>query len=64
MKHSQEEILTALKVIQGVCTDNDDSCDNCPLKGNHNGETCCTILQKRPDRWEIVNKTEVWRAME
>ena len=62
MKHTQEEIIQALKVIKDECVsynENNDGCYECCF---YNERIGCLICDCSPYSWEIVNAEEVWRA--
>lgn len=64
MKHTQEEILNALRVIKDTCKEFDNDgildCPNCPF-GNLSGD--CILNEKYPLEWNISSE-EIWRAFE
>ena len=51
MKHSQEEIVNALKVIKETCSEQQEfePCKRCPLSK----ERICAIQEQPPQEWEI-----------
>lgn len=64
MKHTKEEILNALQIIQDECTDV--GCEECPF-GFHNKNTygCMLKTDELPEEWRIKREKEsVWRAFE
>lgn len=62
MKHTQEEIINALKVIKDECGQYEITCENCPF---YNGKKHCAIRYQDEDPcdWKIAKETEVWRAL-
>lgn len=61
MKHTQEEIINALKVIKDECDARDDGyCMKCPFFKVNRG---CLINKIYPKDWNIVTEEEVWRAL-
>ena len=62
MKHTQEEIINALKVIQDVCKEAPDShpCEHCPLSKNG----YCVLQEKSPESWKLRTNPPVWTAFE
>lgn len=64
MKHTKEEILNALRIIQDECTDV--SCDNCPFGvRTKNAYGCMFKTDEMPDEWRIKSEKEsAWRAFE
>ena len=61
MKHTQEEIINALKVIKDECDAIDDGyCMKCPFFKVDRG---CLIYKTFPKDWNIVAEEEVWRAL-
>ena len=62
MKHSQEEIINALKVIQDTCNEMPEiyPCEHCPLSKNG----ACVLLEQTPDEWNIKPNPSVWKAFE
>ena len=60
MKHSNEVIASALKVIQEECEHAKD-CSQCPF-GNHDDD--CMIEWSHPNEWTINNPSDsVWRGL-
>lgn len=59
MKHTKEEIINALKIIQDECQ-NAGNCKYCPF-GDSGGH--CIVNEQAPSAWDIVEK-ETWRAFE
>lgn len=59
MKHTEEEILNALKVIKEVC-EGYDPCPNCPLYATE--ANCCGIQYRYAEDWELNDGTRMWRA--
>ena len=59
MKHSQEEILKALHIIQETCKEHG-SCSPCPL-----GRTgSCVMNDDCPEEWNINdNSVTVWKGL-
>lgn len=56
MKHTREEIITALHIIKDTCNENGFACDSCPFYNEE--EKLCWINGDRPDHWtEIDGKT-------
>ena len=62
MKHTQEEIINALKVIQDVCNEApaNHPCEHCPL--SKDGE--CVLQERAPEEWKLRTSTPVWKAFE
>lgn len=67
MKHTNEEIINALKVIKDECLScngdsrYEDSCFGCCF---YNHKIGCVIHEYLPCSWSIINeKEEVWRAL-
>jgi hypothetical protein len=61
MEHSQEEIITALKIIQDTCKAQGlDPCHNCPLSKNDT----CILQDQAPEEWKINPSPPVWKAFE
>ena len=60
MKHTQEEIIHALQVIQDICKERQGSCpcDHCPLGDN----TGCFVQDRPPDEWKIRTTASEWKA--
>ena len=58
MKHSQEEIINALKVIQDTCNEQHAPypCEQCPLSKNGG----CVIQEQSPDEWKIRTAPPKW----
>ena len=60
MKHTKEEIINALKVIEDVCRECI-TCDVCPL-GKEND--VCRLDENIPACWDVAyNPPETWRAL-
>lgn len=61
MKHSQEEIINALQVIQDTCKEQQelDPCEHCPLS-NKNGN--CVLQNLFPEEWNIKPTLSIWKA--
>lgn len=63
MKHTQEEIINALQVIQDTCKDMNEErnpCKNCPL--SINGD--CVLQEQPPEDWKINSSLPIWKAFE
>lgn len=62
MKHSQEEIINALKVIQDTCSETHEPnpCDKCPLSKNGT----CILQEQEPVAWKIRTSEPIWKAFE
>lgn len=59
MKHTKEEIINALKVIQEECESNNRSCGDCPFYGSG-----CEVTNEIPSAWRIAcPEPERWRAL-
>ena len=56
-KHTQEEIINALKVIQGTCKTHP-ACNICPLSIDN----VCVFQDQAPEDWEINTSPPVWKA--
>ena len=50
MKHTQEEILKALRVIKDECNENNKCQDSCPFS---TGAMRCLIIAMTPNKWKI-----------
>ena len=65
--YSQEEILKALRIIQGVCGEQE-SCETCPLRifdEDCYGSYGCTLNRyDNPTEWKLKTREEIWRAFE
>jgi hypothetical protein len=59
MKHSREEIIKALKIIQETCIEH--QCEDCPF-GNDNAQ--CTLRDFIPVDYHINEEEPVWRAFQ
>lgn len=59
MKHTQEEIINALQILQDTCSENE-VCKTCPLRSTKYG---CNLTKGAPTLWKIKNN-ELWRAFE
>ena len=58
MKHTKEEIINALKVIEEECLYQGNSCSECPFFVDDH----CEII-RRPCNWTLNNpEPETWRA--
>ena len=61
MKHTNEEIINALKVIKDECLSLEKkSCYGCCF---YNDKKRCLINNNSPSYWNINEKEEVWRAL-
>lgn len=62
MKHTQEEIINALKVIQDICIERQETypCEHCPL--SKNGD--CVVQAQNPEKWKIRTSPPEWTAFE
>ena len=62
MKHTQEEVINALQVIQDTCQEMHEfyPCQHCPLSKNGT----CVLQQQTPEEWKINPKPPVWKAFE
>lgn len=62
MKHTQEEIILALKVIQNTCNEAPTvhPCKSCPLSKNG----ACVLQEEPPSDWKITTSPPVWRAFD
>ena len=62
MKHTQEEIINALQVIQDTCKEMHAPypCEHCPL--SKNGD--CVLQDNPPEDWDIRTSPQVWKAFE
>lgn len=66
MKHTREEILTALHIIKDTCyessqkKDGVSSCYECPFSDGYNH---CVFAEQAPYSWDI-KEDEPWRAFE
>lgn len=59
MKHTNEEIINALKVIKDECMCQAESCINCPFYF----ENTCYVHTGMPSSWKLnYNTPETWRA--
>lgn len=58
MKHSQEKIIEALKVIRDTCEEHDDCCE-CPFS---DGGDCLICSEESPDEWHL-NELKSWKAI-
>lgn len=58
MEYAQEEIVKALRIIQGVCDDH--ICKDCPFSYDKKG---CAITNATPTMWEIVEPDAAWHAI-
>lgn len=56
MKHTREEIITALHIIKDTCSEF--GCDLCPFRSI---DTSCIIQKELPKDWNI-NDNDTWRA--
>ena len=59
MKHTPEEIINALQVIQEECRSYTADCSDCPF---HTGNECKFVAEEEPMDWRF-NKTD-WKAFE
>lgn len=50
-----DEISKALNLIKNTCEEND--CSYCPLRDKTG--ICCSITEKSPEDWKLVNIDEV-----
>lgn len=58
MKHTKEEIINALKVIQEECSRCDEGCFGCPFY-----KIGCIINNTAPSNWMLnTTEPETWRA--
>lgn len=60
MKHSQDEIVNALKVIMETCEEAK-CCVSCPLRHKFSSDKCY-VSSCRPDKWKLEPTEVVWRA--
>ena len=62
MKHTKEEIIEALHVIQDECKEH--NCLDCPL-GDVDPEEGkrCKLMRSEPAKWKIHKQEEHWRAL-
>lgn len=62
MKHTQEEIILALKVIQNTCNEAPEfnPCEHCPLSKNG----VCVLQEQPPSDWDIKPSPSIWKAFE
>lgn len=58
MKHTQEEIINALKVIKDEC-ESHNCCEECCFNNIH---LRCMFSETFPFKWKINEKNDVWRA--
>lgn len=59
MKHTPEEIIHALQVIQDTCKENpSSSCEHCPLSKNG----ICVLEEQIPEDWNIKPSPSIWKA--
>ena len=59
MKHTREEILIALHVIQDTCKEHG-GCSPCPLSRNGT----CVMNNDYPEEWNINDNCEmVWKGL-
>ena len=60
MKHTQDEIIHALQVIQDTCMEMQGShpCERCPL--GINGK--CVVQDAAPEQWKIKTTAPEWKA--
>ena len=59
MKHSPDEIITAIHVLKEVCLENGFGCSVCPLFSEEK-EICG--VQTIPCNWEKPIEQVIWRA--
>lgn len=62
MKHTQQQILDALKVIIDTCKEHG-RCTECPLYTKHDPVTQCSLRADNPTNWKLNNADKVWRAL-
>lgn len=55
----KEKLMTALIVIQNVCSEYAPHCERCPLR---TPEDNCTLHCNRPDQWKIDTPLVEWHA--
>ena len=62
MKHTQEEIINALKVIKDTCEEQQefDPCKRCPLSKNG----ACILQEQPPQEWKIRTSPPEWKAFD
>ena len=62
MKHTKEELIKALKVIQDECKES--NCIECPF-GSREPEhgTRCKLRTDDPEKWRIDKQEVCWRAL-
>lgn len=66
MKHTREEIITALHIIKDTCYEKYEeidgvySCYNCPFSDS---DSYCILNEQIPVSWDIKDD-EPWRAFE
>lgn len=60
MKHTQEEIFNALKVLNEECVDNR-ICVTCPLHAVED-EMRCGIKRRSPSSYRLNNPNKPWSA--
>lgn len=59
MKHTQDEIINALKVIQDTCKSQGiELCRYCPLSKNGG----CVLQEQAPIDWKINPSPPLWKA--
>lgn len=51
---NEESIITALKIIQSVCVDNEDDCKSCPFNTSEDDNRICGITDLEPNNWNIL----------
>ena len=61
MKHSQEEILKALRVIKEICNENGYCEETCPFESEKHA---CLITHNYPGNWNINDESvTVWKGL-
>lgn len=61
MKHSQDEIVNALKVIKETCDERERRCGSCPFYST-TAKMCHFRTNLSPMNWGINEQNAVWRA--
>ena len=63
MKHTKEEIITALNIIKDTCQESTEECVDCLLCPFNDGDGHCIVNEQAPSAWDIKDD-EPWRALE
>ena len=66
MRTTDQELYTALRIIQDTCNEHPDTCASCPLRYREypsGGDRCAIITTAEPPcDWALIDPGKPWQA--